>query len=141
VPAPAWRRVTALCLVAILFPNVATDYKLCCLMPGLLLLLLSPQSSRRETMARGLFCLLMIPKSYFFSHGHSISMFINPLLVLGLAWQVMVDRAAWRRAWRLLPFRLSWYLARLPGRDEAGEAWTTANRTTSFLSRPSLRLD
>jgi len=126
VPAPAWRRVTAVCLIAILFPNVASDYKLCCLMPALVLLLMSPQRSRREIVARRLFCLLMIPKSYLFLHGHSVSMLVNPVLLMGLGWQVVVDRAAWRRAWRLLPFRVSWYLAPMRGNSRF---------------QPSLRLD
>jgi hypothetical protein len=99
VPVPAWRSVTAVCLVAILFPNVATDYKLCCLFPGLLLLLMSDSYSRREFIALGLFSLLMIPKSYYFFNGHPISMYINPALLIALAWQVLGDRTAWAGAW------------------------------------------
>jgi hypothetical protein len=118
VPAPAWRRVTAVCLIAILFPNVASDYKLCCLIPGLVLLLLNESDSRREVAAFWLFYLLMIPKSYYYLNGRSISMLINPLLLLGLAALVLADRAAWREAWRLLPGRRSTYLA--PVRSSRG---------------------
>lgn len=133
VPTPAWRRVTAVCLVAILFPNVAADYKLCCLLPGLLLLLVSARTSRRETAAFGIFCLLMLPKSFYFIEGRSISMLINPVLLLSLAWQVMVDRSAWRRAFRLLPFRVAWYCAAMPG--AVGAVWFTSGRRARFLSR------
>lgn len=114
VPAPAWRRVTAVCLVAILFPNVANDYKLCGLFPGMLLLLVSGVSGRRKRISLVLFGLLMIPKSYFFFGIHSLSMFVNPMLLAGLAWQAIADRTAWRRGLRLLRFRLPWYVAALP---------------------------
>lgn len=103
VPVPAWRQVTAVALVAILFPNVANDYKLCCLFPGLLLLLLCDRYTRREQIALGLFALLMIPKSYYFFNSHPVSMFVNPVLLVALAWQVMGDRAAWRSAWQSWP--------------------------------------
>jgi hypothetical protein len=99
VPVAQWRRVTAVCLVAIMFPNVANDYKLCCLLPGLLLLLLNPISKRREGIALVLFAGLYIPKSYFFFNAASISMLINPVLLIALALVVMVDRPAWLHAW------------------------------------------
>lgn len=106
VRVPAWRQVTAVALLALLFPNLANDYKLCCLFPGLLLLLLSDRPTRRERVSLGLFALLMIPKSYYFLNGHPISMLINPMLLAALAWQVMGDRDAWRAAWhRHAPIR------------------------------------
>ena len=108
VPAPIWRRVTAVSLVALLFPNVANDYKLCILFPGLMLLLLTDRHTRREQISLSLFALLMIPKSYYFFNGRPASMFINPLLLMALAWQVMGERDAWRVAWQLWA-PISWY--------------------------------
>ena len=142
VPAAAWRRVTAICLVVILFPNVANDYKLCCLLPGLFLLLMSARYSRRDLISLSLFCLLMVPKSYYFFKGHSIAMFINPVLLISLAWQVMADRDAWRRGRRLLPFRALWYFAGLR-KNDVGATWINSGRPLRFLSRkhPSLCLD
>lgn len=111
VAAAPWRRVMATCLIAVLFPSVANDYKLCCLIPGVLALLMSRVSGRREVIAFWLLILIMIPKSYWFIRGHPISMFINPLLLIGIAYQVLADHVAWRRSLRMLPFRLRWYVA------------------------------
>jgi hypothetical protein len=97
-PARHWQRVMAICLVALLFPNVANDYKLCILLPGVLALVLEQDQSRRGWIALLLTCLLMIPKSYFFFIGGRIGVtnLINPVLLIALAACVMVDRDAWR---------------------------------------------
>lgn len=106
IPAMRWKKVTALCLVAIIFPNVANDYKLCFLFPGLYLLLMEKEFSRSERISFVLFCLLMVPKSYFFVHGKPISMFINPLLLVALACQVMGNRQSWRLGIQVLKSRI-----------------------------------
>jgi 3-hydroxymyristoyl/3-hydroxydecanoyl-(acyl carrier protein) dehydratase len=110
--------------------------------PGLLLLLMSPRIARREVISLGIFALLMIPKSYWFFRGHPLSMFVNPVLLVTLAWQVLADRQAWRRAWRILRFRAMWYVAGLPVAWVCGTGFHRGC-PASFLSREhwSLRLD
>ena len=102
VPCQRWRRVMAISLIALLFPNVANDYKLCILLPGILTLVLEEDRSGRGFTALALSCLLMIPKSYFFFAPGTIgiSNLINPLLLLALVACVAADREAWRAAAR-----------------------------------------
>ena len=99
VPARNWQRVMAICLVVLLFPNVANDYKLCMLLPGVLALVLEEDRSPRGWIALALACLLMVPKSYyFFAGGHiGVTNLINPVLLLVLAVVVIADGEAWRR--------------------------------------------
>jgi hypothetical protein len=140
VPAPRWRRVLAVCLVAILFPNLANDYKLTLLLPGLLLLLLEPDTSARGKTAFVLLCLLMIPKSYWFIDDIGLTMIINPLLLISLSICVMADRRAWRRGLRLLRFRIVWHVANLDP-----DAWLrraiTLGRPTPFLAKDHKTMD
>lgn len=110
VRAARWKKVTAICLIAILFPNVANDYKLCNLLPGLYLLLFETRQTRPEKVSFVLFCLLMIPKSYLFIQGKPISMLLNPVLLFALAYQVMGDRQSWQRAIRLQKLRILWQI-------------------------------
>lgn len=111
VPAARWKKVTAICLIAIFFPNVSNDYKLCILFPGLYLLLLENINSRTEKVSFVLFCLLMVPKSYLFIHGKPISMFINPLLLIALACQVIWDRQSWRQGIQFLKSLILWHVS------------------------------
>lgn len=115
VPAARWQRVTAICLIVILFPNVTNDYKLCNLLPGLYLLLFGNIESRSEKISFVLMCLLMIPKSYLFISGKPISMIINPLLLIALAFHVLGNRQNWRHGFKLLRFRILWQISVLPG--------------------------
>lgn len=85
---PYWRRVTIIGLVAILFPNVANDYKLAMLLPGLFALLFSTEQSAEGKNASDILlvtALLMIPKSYLFIHSVGVSNVINAVLLLTLA--------------------------------------------------------
>jgi hypothetical protein len=134
VPAPRWRRVMAVCLLAILFPNVANDYKLTLLLPGLLVLLLDPDSSRRGEVAFVLLCLLMVPKSYWFINSIGLSMIINPVLLIALSTCVLADRRAWRCGLRLLRFRVVWHAAKL-GPDAWLRRAITLGRPAPFLSK------
>ena len=93
-----WKKVTALCLVALIFPNVSNDYKLCFLFPGLYLFLTESEGLKSEKGIFTLFCLLMVPKSYLFIAGKPISMIINPIIILGLAYKVMEGRENWMQA-------------------------------------------
>ena len=106
VPATRWKKVTAICLIAILFPNVSNDYKLCLLFPGLFLLLLENINFREDRTTFFIFCLLLIPKSYFFIDEKPISMIINPLLLLALAYRIMDDSSSWRQGIQTLKSRL-----------------------------------
>ena len=105
-----WKKVTAICLIAILFPNVANDYKLCNLLPGLYLLLFETRQTKSERISFILFCLLMVPKSYLFIQGKPISMLLNPVLLVALAYQVMGDSQSWQRAIRLQKLRVLWQI-------------------------------
>jgi hypothetical protein len=90
-----WRRVIAVSLIILIFPNVANDYKLCILIPGLFLLLIENIDFSSKRAVFFLMMLLMIPKSYFFIRGKSISMVINPLLVMLLTITILNDCKNW----------------------------------------------
>ena len=92
---PQWRRVLAICLTCILFPAVANDYKLNLLFPALYLLIADHDSSKSNKIIFMLLCLLLIPKSYFFIDGRSISMLINPILLMILAVKTLYHPEAW----------------------------------------------
>jgi len=90
-----WRRVIAVSLIILIFPNVTNDYKLCILIPGLFLLLIENINFSAERVVFFLIMLLMIPKSYFFIDGKSISMLINPLLITLLTIIILNDPKNW----------------------------------------------
>ena len=135
VPAPRWRRIMAVCLVAILFPNVANDYKLNLLLPGMLALLLDPDAAdRRGRTAFVLLCVLMIPKSYYFIHGLGVTNIITPVLLIAMSYYVLMDRPAWRRGLRLLRFRIVWHSAQF-GPDALLRRAITLGKPAPFLAR------
>ena len=72
IDASRWKKVTAICLIILIYPNISVDYKLCNLFAGLYLLLIEIKYSRCEKICFALFCLLLIPKSYYFIHGMPI---------------------------------------------------------------------
>lgn len=111
IPAPRWHRVMAACLLATLFPNVANDYKLLILLPGLFALYAYQGNNKHSKIA--LFCitLLLVPKHYFFLSGVSISGLISPLLLVLLSISVFYIKAAWRNSISLATIRLGWYLS------------------------------
>lgn len=92
---PKWRRVLAICLTCILFPAVANDYKLNLLFPALYLLIADNDSSKPNKIIFLVLCVLLIPKSYFFIDGRSISMLINPILLMILAVKTLYHPSAW----------------------------------------------
>jgi hypothetical protein len=83
-----WKRVMAVCICAILFPDVANDYKLLILIPGLLVMIASHGSKVKINNTFFYVSALMIPKSYFFFRGVSISSLINPFIMLLLTFDV-----------------------------------------------------
>jgi hypothetical protein len=90
-----WRRVIAVSLIILIFPNVTNDYKLCTLIPGLFLLLNENIDFSAKRAIFFLIMLLMIPKSYFFISGKSISMLINPVLIMLLTIIILSDCRGW----------------------------------------------
>lgn len=116
VPTRPWRRVYAICLLVLVFPDVANDYKLLMLLPGVLSLIDEPGETRDARRILVATALLLIPKHYvFLIHDISISCVINPVLVLLLLWQVLADVPAWKASAALAPARLRWYLHQEPG--------------------------
>lgn len=111
VPAPLWRRIAGVCLLAILFPDIANDYKLMALLPALLFLIAKGKADNRTWLAAVCLAGLMIPKNYRFDGFRiSDSCLISPLLLLGLAGAVFIDIKAWSCAIRQTPARCAWYL-------------------------------
>jgi hypothetical protein len=114
VPAPRWRHIMAICLVALLYPTAANDYKLLTLFPGLFMLLIAPESGRREALALWCMALLMVPKQYYYIvNYYTISTLISPVLVLVLAGLVLVDGPVWREGMNGFYAKMRWYLAGL----------------------------
>lgn len=95
-PASAWQPVMAVCLVAILFPNVAADYKLTMLLPGAMALLSHYDQSRvRDQGAFVCVAALLVPKNYLFIHGIGLGVVLSPLILITLACFVLADRSGW----------------------------------------------
>lgn len=116
VSTSTWRRMYAICLLVLVFPDVANDYKLLMLLPGVLCLVDEPGEARNARSVLVLTALLLTPKHYvFLIHDISISCVINPILVLLLLWRVLADRPAWRASVILAPRQLRWYLHLVPG--------------------------
>ena len=112
VRSKTWKKIMSICILSILFPDVANDYKLCLLIPGLLFLIFeATHKSTKEFIAILLISLLMIPKNYIFFNNHSISMIINPILIISLALIVLIDRNAWRNSIRLLKYTTMWHIS------------------------------
>jgi hypothetical protein len=99
VQAPKWKRITVICLVMILYPHVASDYKLIVLLPAAFAILCDTSVDRSKRQAFWLIGLLLVPKSYLYIYGKSISMLINPVLLLALWWVAIGDLGKWREAW------------------------------------------
>ncbi len=112
VDSPRWRRVLAVALITILYPNLAGDYKLLILLPAIFTLLADADGSKAWRRAFWLTALLMIPKAYAYFYGLSVTMLLNPLLLLGLWLTALWDVPAWREGLRHFPKRIGWYLLR-----------------------------
>lgn len=114
-PTELWRRVYAVCLLVLVVPDVANDYKLLMLLPAVLCLIDEAGEASQARRVLVLTALLVIPKHYvFLIHDISISCVVNPVLVLLLLWHVLADLPAWRAAFALAPARLRWYLHLAP---------------------------
>lgn len=117
VPITAWRKVLLLGITALMFPNVANDYKLCILFPGLMAFILNPRPPEKNDFLIGsLLLLLFIPKSYYFiddtaTGPYALKNILNPILLIAAEGLLIRDRRAWKRAIATLPHRLEWYYA------------------------------
>jgi len=91
-----WKKIIAVSILAILFPYVANDYKLCMLLPGFYMLIFENLEIKKNKYIFLSICLLLIPKSFFFIHGKSVSMVINPIILSWLVFLVVHDSESWR---------------------------------------------
>jgi hypothetical protein len=114
VPAPAWKRVTIITIVAVLFPVVANDYKLIILLPAAMAIVAVQDASPARAKAFWLLAFLLIPKSYLYFHGMGISNIVNPALLLGLFWVSISGIEAWQRGLKDFKARLAWYFSKSP---------------------------
>ena len=79
----AWKKVTLVALILILFPFVTADYRLILLFIPLWLFISSKEPSKYNILYGIIFGLLLIPKDYYFIRDMiSISVIINPLLII-----------------------------------------------------------
>jgi hypothetical protein len=88
-----YRKIFALSLLAILFPGVANDYKLCMLLPALFFLIFEIEYEIEAKKFFILTSLLLIPKSYLFIHGKSISMLLNPSILICLILLILNNKS------------------------------------------------
>ena len=81
-----WKKITLLTVMMLALPFVSADYRLISLFAPLWLFFQAGET-RHKTAYLWLFALLLIPKNYFYfvEPEVSVSAFINPLLLLGLA--------------------------------------------------------
>ena len=73
VPTSRWRRVTVIAATAILYPHVASDYKLLMLLPAIFTILAEPEVGKPQARAFWLLALLMVPAAYLVIYGRSRS--------------------------------------------------------------------
>ncbi len=95
--APAWRRVVVTVLIALLFPNVANDYKLLLLLPALFTVIIDQDPDPARHKAFWLLALPLVPNSYIYVYNFSLSMFLNPVFLVALWWIALGKRETWRR--------------------------------------------
>lgn len=91
-----WRKVMAVCLLAILFPNIAIHYKLLLLLPGLFYLFIEGEDGKNLNDSIKGISVLMVSKSYFYFTGISIGSAINPIIMLFLIYSVFQIEMTWR---------------------------------------------
>lgn len=81
-----WKSVFVAVSAMVLLPPVSFDYKLLHLLIPLLMFLQAPPS-RDDRLISSLFVLLLVPKAYFFLFDWtSVSVVINPILILVMLW-------------------------------------------------------
>lgn len=76
-----WKVVTLLTFSMLLLPEVSFDYKLIHALFPVMFFIHSPETDKNDEIYAVLFGLLLIPKSYLWLRGVSISVVLNPLLM------------------------------------------------------------
>lgn len=104
VSVPRWRQVLATCLLAVLFPDVIMHYKLLVLLPGVFMLFTDADNSKQLRRSLIYLAILMIPKSYLYIKGISVSGIINPIFLVLLVWNVFDDKVAWIDSFKEMRF-------------------------------------
>ena len=107
VQAQTWRRITVLSITAILFPIVANDYKLIMLLPAALGILADNVPDAWRSRAFWLVAFLLIPKSYIYLYGMSISMLVNPILLISLWWVAISSSEPWKQWFSRIQIQLA----------------------------------
>lgn len=113
-----WRKILAVGLIMVTFPNVANDYKLVFFLPAILEWLKSAAGNDwRSTLFGIAMALLMVPKHFYFPNANdvsSISCVISPLLI-SLAsvalWPTLAEADRFRDLTQILGARLRGYLS------------------------------
>lgn len=106
----AWKRMTILVFVMLLFPQISADYKLLHVVIPLLLFAVDRSMSKLDFAYALGFALLLVPKQYaFFEHvqseaGHDIGIgaLVNPLLMVVMILTIVgtgMLRFSWKRAY------------------------------------------
>ena len=84
-PKPLWKVLAVLTILIILLPFNSFDYRLTCLFVPMLMYLSTNEKTRNDLLIVVLWGLLLVPKDYYhFGYLQSISIVINPLLLIGL---------------------------------------------------------
>lgn len=94
--AQEWKRTLSICIICLIFPAVTNDYKLNIIFPALYLLLEYRDRSKSAKIIFALICALLIPKSYYFIDGRSISMLINPILIIAILLLTVCNKNDWK---------------------------------------------
>ncbi len=84
-PQPRWKTMTVLTTLIILLPFSSHDYRLIYLFVPMLMYLSADETARRDPVIVTIWGLLLVPKDYYhLGPIQSISMIINPVLLIGL---------------------------------------------------------
>lgn len=88
-----WKRVSLLVFMVLLVPAISYDYKLILLFVPLMLFLREAEPSRFDGVYVALFGLLLVPKHYYHLFADvSISVLLNPLIIVTMAVLMVIDR-------------------------------------------------
>ncbi|GFE58137.1 glycosyltransferase 87 family protein [Geobacter sp. AOG1] len=88
-----WKKVALLVFSMILLPQVSFDYKLIHLFVPTMLFINTGHSSRFTRVFAVMFGLMLIPKDYIqLGHAISIAVLLNPLLMVGIAVLILLER-------------------------------------------------
>ena len=95
--APFHRKLLAMTLGMLMFPDVILDYKLIHLVTALVFMVYAQDAWEwRDILLFFGMLVLLIPKHYYYVHGDtSISCLLSPLVLVAMFWLLLLDRRAW----------------------------------------------